>query len=59
METVDIDAKRREKAAKAPKCDCCGEPEHEYVGECKRVDSIEYVFADGTSVRYYLLPVAG
>jgi hypothetical protein len=56
-EPVDIDEKRREKAAKAPRCDICGSPVHDYVGECARVDSIEHIFADGTAVRYYLRPI--
>jgi hypothetical protein len=54
-EPVDIDEKRREKAAKAPRCDICGKPEHDYTGECRRIDSIEHIFPDGSSIRYYLL----
>jgi ribosomal protein L34E len=52
--TVDLDAKRK---AKAPKCEICGKPVHEGIGECRRVESIEYELADGTIVRYHLWPL--
>jgi hypothetical protein len=48
--TVDLDAKRK---AKAPKCEICGQLEHDD-GLCPRIESVEHFMADGTSVRYYL-----
>jgi hypothetical protein len=50
---VDLDAKRK---AKAPKCEICGEPVHEWPGQCRRVESVTYELADGTAVTYHLIP---
>jgi hypothetical protein len=55
--TVDLDAKRKSKVAKGPRCQMCGEPVHEVPGLCRRLDSLEHILEDGTAVRYYLRPL--
>jgi len=52
MEPVDLDAKRREKVAK---CMLCGEPLHDYIGQCQRLMSITEE-VDGSET-YHLWPL--
>jgi hypothetical protein len=51
---VDLDAKRK---AKAPKCEICGQPIHDYVGQCDRISAITYETPDGGSVTYHIYPL--
>jgi hypothetical protein len=55
--TVDLDAKRKAKTAKGPRCEICGEPVHDYPGQCDRISAITYESPDGISVTYHLYPL--
>jgi hypothetical protein len=52
MNTVDLDAKRKEKAAK---CEVCGASAHIAPGMCPRVAAI-YIDPEG-GVTYHLWPI--
>lgn len=54
-EPIDLDAKRR---SKVPKCEACGEPQHEYIGQCPRISGVTYE-TDEYAVTYHFWPVAG
>jgi hypothetical protein len=48
---VDLDAKRK---AKAPRCQICGNPVHDFIGQCPRVVGITQEI-DGAET-YSLIP---
>jgi hypothetical protein len=50
--TVDLGAKRKERA---PRCDICGKPLHDFIGECRRVGSVTNE-VDG-AVTWHLIPL--
>ena len=52
MEPVNFDAKRKEKA---PKCEFCGNPVHEFEAQCPRVIAVTFE-ADG-GITYHLLGI--
>jgi hypothetical protein len=52
MEPVNLDAKRKEKA---PRCDICGEPLHDFIGQCRRIASVTNE-ADGATT-WHLHPI--
>ncbi len=48
-DTVDLDAKRK---ARAPKCELCGKPAHQFEAQCPRVYAVTFE-ADG-GITYFL-----